>query len=628
MTNQRFGGIRFLGILLSLCLISSVVSAQAPAYKVKVATDLMNELKAAKGILPTEKPYFFLQDTLPNPRFRVAMAFPTYGEIYLEESAYDLCVSKFGKDSLRALSVILSHELMHFMNKHGVVNHFAWKFDEKFTQDSTVLEILDETLPDNDVEKSGFITKVESLLKSYQSRKNEAQADLEGGFVSYLAGYPIGDISPRLMDEIYAYYGIDSVLQTYPSLAERRGIAVSTADRLQELEHWFEGANLLVSMGRYELALANYNRLVGEFPGRAIYNNMGLICLLAADTYFQGNERPAFMLPYALDLNSRMARNSRGDEDTAKRKAKRDSLLLLAVDYFTRASAIDGNYPLATLNLGCAELMRSWSWKNDPKQATEYLARAQSLALMTERILTSTGDWDGRTRTARSARILQALALFARGDTLQSRRQLEVLAAEAPDDDRISTNLNLVMDSRAVTMMGASTGTCPKKPVPFSPAYLNDRTMKTVKDYFMKIIPTSVENIVEPGERPRDTQALTFNYKEEPKGVMVYANTWWDMSGKTYQIGIMWGPRGYDELMPCDLEIGDVTTDELDRSYGQPTYITPYANGEIRYYARGNEVITNDAMQQIGMDYYGLIVLVEEGKGPVQWGITLTYEPI
>ena len=33
------------------------------------------------------------------------------------------------------------------------------------------------------------------------------------------------------------------------------------------------------------------------------------------------------------------------------------------------------------------------------------------------------------------------------------------------------------------------------------------------------------------------------------------------------------------------------------------------------------------AMQAIGMDYYGLIVLVEEGKGPVQWGITLTYEP-
>lgn len=614
--------------MLIFSLVGSFLYGQAPAYKVKVATDLMNELKAAKGILPTEKPYFFLQDTLPNPRFRVAMAFPTYGEIYLEESAYDLCVREFGADSLRALSVILSHELMHFMNKHGVVNHFAWKFDEKFTQDSTVLQILDETLPNDDVEKSGFITKVESLLKSYQSRKNEAQADLEGGFVSYLAGYPIGDISPRLMDKIYAYYGIDSILQTYPSLAERRGIAVSTADRLQILEHWFEAANLLVAMGRYELALANYNRLVGEFPGRAMYNNMGLICLLAADTYFEGGERPAFLLPYALDLNSRMARNSRGDDEAAKRKAKRDSLLLLAVDYFTRASAIDGNYPLATLNLGCAELMRSWSWKNDPKQATEYLSRAQSLALMTERTARSTGDWDGQARTVRSARILQALVLYARDEKTQAQRQLEVLAAEAPDDDRISTNLNLVMNPRAITLpTGGAQGTCPKKPVPFSPAYLNDRTMETVKDYFMKMIPLSVENLVEPGERPKDAMALTFNYKEEPEGVMVYANTWWDMASKAYQIGIMWGPRGYDELMPCDLEIGDVTTDELDQQYGQPVYITPFANGELRYYARGNEVITNESMQAIGMDYYGLIVLVEEDKGPVQWGITLTYEP-
>lgn len=615
-------------MILFFYLISSFLFGQTPAYKVKVATDLMNELKAAKGILPTEKPYFFLQDTLPNPRFRVAMAFPTYGEIYLEESAYDLCVREFGADSLRALSVILSHELMHFMNKHGVVNHFAWKFDEKFTQDSTVLQILDETLPDNDVEKSGFITKVESLLKSYQSRKNEAEADLEGGFVSYLAGYPIGDVSPRLMDKIYAYYGIDSILQTYPSLAERRGIAVSTADRLQVLEHWFEAANLLVAMGRYELALANYNRLVGEFPGRAMYNNMGLICLLAADTYFEGSERPAFLLPYALDLNSRMARGSRGDDEAAKRKAKRDSLLMLAVDYFTRASAMDGNYPLATLNLGCAELMRSWSWKNDTKLATEYLSRAQSLALMTERIAQSTGEWDGRDRTARSARILQALVLYAQGDKAQAQRQLEVLAAEVPDDDRISSNLNLVMNSRAITQLpGGASGTCRKEPVPFSPAYLNDRTMKTVKDYFMKIIPTSVENIIEPGERPKDALALTFNYKEEPEGVMVYANTWWDMASKASQIGIMWGPRGYDEIMPCGLEITDVTTDELDQQYGLPTYITPYANGEIRYYARGTEVITNASMQAIGMDYYGLIVLVEEVKGPVQWGITLTYEP-
>ena len=70
-----------------------------------------------------------------------------------------------------------------------------------------------------------------------------------------------------------------------------------------------------------------------------------------------------------------------------------------------------------------------------------------------------------------------------------------------------------------------------------------------------------------------------------------------------------------------------MTTGELDRAYGKPTYSTPYANGEIRYYDRGNDVITNQSMQAIGMDYYGLIVLVEEGKGPVQWGITLTYEP-
>ena len=40
---------------------------------------------------------------------------------------------------------------------------------------------------------------------------------------------PVGDISPRLMDEIYAYYGIDSVLQTLSPAWRNGGIAVNFA---------------------------------------------------------------------------------------------------------------------------------------------------------------------------------------------------------------------------------------------------------------------------------------------------------------------------------------------------------------------------------------------------------------
>ena len=614
-------------IFLMTCCPGILRSETVPDYKVRTATELMNALKEARGILPEEKPYFFLQKNLPSSNFSVAMAYPSYGEIYLEESAYDLCVREFGRDSLHALSIILAHELVHYLRKHGVKNHFAWQFDAKFTQDSAIVQALRAGIPERGAESAGFLSQVESLLANFESRKKEAEADLEGGFLSYLAGYPIGDIGPELMDKIYAFYRIPAVIPTYPSLDERRQIAVNTAEKLKVLQYWFESANLLIVQGQYELALSNYHRLVGEFQGREIYNNMGVICMLAADQLFQRGERPPFVLPYSLDINSRLARNSRGGdaEEDRIRKEKRDSLLLMATAYFQKSSELDGAYPLAVLNLGVTEWMKSCSWKLEPKLADEYLAKAKGYALEAERMTHPLETWKGRDRTIRSAIILQAMTAFSDRDTIFSVRLLSGLLEQAPGDTRVSTNLNTILHpDRAVDEIGPQ---CAKSPtIPFRPAHVRSTPIQNIKDYFRNVVNHVIDNTIEPGERPKELKELHFGYKEDGEGIMVYSSTWTDWADRIGQINTMWAPRGFEEPLPCETPLSDLDLDGLYQQYGQPLYTIPFASGELVFFSRGEKVINDSTGKIIGMDRYGLIVLIEEDI-PVQWGLTLNYEP-
>ncbi|MCF8238678.1 MAG: M48 family metalloprotease [Saprospiraceae bacterium] len=594
-----------------------------PQYKVKVATDLMNALKEARGILPGEKPYFFVVDSLPSKNFKVAMAYPSYGEIYFEESAYDLCVREFGADSLKAMSVILAHELVHFMRKHGVKNHFAWQFDTKFTQDSAIILALSSSLPEDEA-ASGFLTKVESLLKAFDTKKQEAEADLEGGFLSYLAGYPIGDVGPKLMDKIYSFYGIPAVLETYPTLAERRDIAVRTAEKLKDLQYWYEAANLLIVSGKYDNAIAIYKRLLGEFQGREIYNNMGVIYMLLADDLFTNNERPSFVIPYSLDVDTRLTDASR---DAADIKMKRDSLLLLAISYFQKASELDGEYPLALLNEGCAQWLHSCSWVRDANQAAEYLAKAKGLALQTERLTRTMDTWAGQKRTIRSARILQAICLFSDNEKERALDMLNELKGQAPNDKRIETNIK-VMQNPKFRVPPPAKGSCDEsKPPAFSPASLDNTTVKTVHDYF-NYVESSIEyHTMEPGERPYTMRTFEFGYSKQKADILVYNSFWTDSKDKTYQFEVMWAPRGSKELLPCREKLSNLDADQLESQYGIPKHTLPFARGELYFYPLFQADYADPATGKLlGRNQYALIVMVEDEK-PVQWGLTFEYVP-
>ena len=107
---------------------------------------------------------------------------------------------------------------------------------------------------------------------------------------------------------------------------------------------------------------------------------------------------------------------------------------------------------------------------------------------------------------------------------------------------------------------------------------------------------------------------------------MVYSSTWTDWADRIGQINTMWAPRGFEEPLPCETPLSDLDLDGLYQQYGQPLYTIPFASGELVFFSRGEKVINDSTGKIIGMDRYGLIVLIEEDI-PVQWGLTLNYEP-
>ncbi|MFN9109231.1 MAG: hypothetical protein ACK5XN_04035, partial [Bacteroidota bacterium] len=132
-------------------------------------------------------------------------------QITIEEKAYDLCAS-LGADSLNALAAMISHELIHFYDRHS---HEA---DEN--------------------------TK----------RNQEWTADLEGGILAQRAGYQVYGVQAKLINSVYSSYGLPALMKGYPSQDERVKLAEKVSTQLERLWYRFKLANLMTVTGDYDAA--------------------------------------------------------------------------------------------------------------------------------------------------------------------------------------------------------------------------------------------------------------------------------------------------------------------------------------------------------------------------------------
>ena len=293
-----------------------------------VVEKIYEELVYARGDSRTLPPELVIND---GNRF-VAWMNPATGEIGIEKKALDFCLS-MGPDSLNAIAALLSHELAHYYERHDGSSHFA------------ALDGLD-----------GEDQAREQLAIGMQQEK---EADTQGGFLAYSAGYNIYDVLPRLMPALYDTYELPDTVPGYPSLERRVEMSQEAANELLKLQTVFETANLLVLIEEYEKANVYYRHLLRKFPSREMFNNAGICKVMNALDYYSISEMP-YVFPFEPDPNSRLYNRKSGQDD---RIAKRQRLLKLALREVNTAIQLDPAYGVAYLNKACIFTLQQ-SWKD------------------------------------------------------------------------------------------------------------------------------------------------------------------------------------------------------------------------------------------------------------------------
>lgn len=309
----------FFIVFFLVILFNSQVQAGHKNYKLRTVEKVLSNLYRAASVPQIHKPKI----ALVKGSSIGAVYVPGQNLIRIEEKLYDICV-EFNKDSLNALAFVISHELSHAIQKHV-----------KFSNDAS------NFLMTNNMGKSKF--------------HEEKEADLQGAFICYLAGYNPSKVLKNLINSIYDQYKLkDEILANYPPKSERINSSDSVLEMANELYQLFECANILIIQAEYKLADLCYRYILKKYQGAEIYNNLGLVSLYLAFE-LHDEEKDYYAYPFELDLNSNLtkikrARGPISEEDRIIRKRH----IVQAVQLFEKSLELNPEYSTAAINLICA----------------------------------------------------------------------------------------------------------------------------------------------------------------------------------------------------------------------------------------------------------------------------------
>lgn len=295
---------------------SQPADAQPTSYKYRVTQQVCQQLAVAFGEQRIPKLTLLSDPT----RQRIAQFVPKpEAELFLDEKLYDICRS-FGPDSLAALSIVLGHELTHYYGKHADWFGFA--------------QLVNRRQP--------------TAVQAQQTQVLEAQADIQGVYRAFLAGYDAYRLAKPLYTAIYSTYRLPDQMTGYPSRSERIRMMDEQAHKASTLAIAFDTGLFFLLKREYANAQRCFEFVSEEVPTKELLNNVGLCLLLRVAQVMTPYEMP-FRYPFEVETGNRLRQTSnRGDE------GNKTALLKLAISYFQQAIDLNERYTTAYINLASA----------------------------------------------------------------------------------------------------------------------------------------------------------------------------------------------------------------------------------------------------------------------------------
>jgi tetratricopeptide (TPR) repeat protein len=326
MENLNNQIIKILAVL--MCSFSCFSFAQPNANTEKQVRLVFNQLISVYG---SAKPAPELKvDKYTLPASYIANPKPT---IKVDLSLYKLCQT-FGKDSLNAIAVVLSHELTHYYNDHTFCSDYAFA---NF--------------------KSNADLQKKIGLASYNARVDkESEADIKGFFYAAAAGFQPHGLQELLIGKVYTNYKLANIQKGYPSKQERIVIAQNAEKTATQLYEHFKNGLTALENKQYDQAIEFFNKANSQVPFRENWNNIGVAYArkalnLKLPSKAEDDNPTRFLYPLEVENKSRLINErTRSLDDTTEEMEK---LLNEAQNAFEKALQLDPSFYKSRINLAC-----------------------------------------------------------------------------------------------------------------------------------------------------------------------------------------------------------------------------------------------------------------------------------
>jgi tetratricopeptide (TPR) repeat protein len=319
-------------IAVLMCSFTGLTYGQTKTNTHNQVQFVFDRLISVYGSAKTEPKFIIVKKgkvAIPPAKY-ISDGLPT---IQIDEAFYKICQT-FGKDSLNALAIVLSHELTHHFNDHTFCRDYG------FANLNTVKPNLKKTI---------------GSASSNARKDKETEADIKGFFFAAAAGFEPHGLQEKLIIKIYKAYNLTDIQENYPSLQERIDLAQSADKKASELFNDFKNGLVALENKQYDVAIKCFESANGKIPFRENLNNIGVAKTLKAieKLPIEDKSHPSrFVYPLEVDFSSRLQNETtRGGLDDTNEEIEK--LLKEAQKNFEEAIRLDPNFTKGYINLAC-----------------------------------------------------------------------------------------------------------------------------------------------------------------------------------------------------------------------------------------------------------------------------------